>query len=163
MQLAAKEPAGRRRYEKRRRLQGVNGNRRGLARAGGESGVLLVAWDIGDGEIVARVETAIDAAGNLRGEGSARAFVVAGAGLSEILFAIRIIAAPGGAIHDRGQHSFTQIGKDRSDIKLLADARLEILALFVGARILQIKLFAAVGEGSHERSQLEGRDADAFA
>ena len=94
-------------------------------------------------------------------ETTADAFVVARARLAEILFAVGIVAAARGAIHHRREHSFTQVGQQRSDIELLPHARLKILSRFFRARILQIKLFAAVGQRANQRRELERRDANA--
>ena len=94
-------------------------------------------------------------------QSSTQAFVVAGAGLAEILLAIGIVAAARRSVHHGSQHPLTQIRQQRSDIQLLAYARLEILAILFRARILQIELFAAIGECADQRRKLERRDANA--
>ena len=83
-------------------------------------------------------------------EASTERFVVACAGLAESLLAIRIVALLRGAIHHGSQHAFAQIGQQRSDIELLAHARLKILARFFAARILQVILRAAIRERGYQ-------------
>ena len=113
---------------------------------------------IGVGEIVSRVETPVDSAGNLRGvrsaddaaasvkqndnhdfrvslvgvgnkptEASAHAFIVARARLPKVLLAIGVVAALGRTVHNRSEHSLSQVRKQRRDIELLPHARLKIL------------------------------------
>ena len=101
--------------------------------------------------------------GNEPAEAPAERFVVARAGLAESLFAIGIVALLRSAVHHGGEHAFAQIGQQRRDIQLLAHARLKILARFFRARILQVILRAAVRQSGNQRSELQRREADAFA
>src|ERR1700723_2286196 len=101
--------------------------------------------------------------GNEPSEAPAHSFVVTGAGFSEILFPVGVVAALGRPVHHRREQPLAQVREQRGDVQLLPDARLKVLALFIGAGILQVELLAAFGKRTHKRSELEGRNADAFA
>src|ERR1022692_961981 len=101
--------------------------------------------------------------GNKPTETPADTFIVARTRFAQTLFAVRVVATLGGTIENSGEHSLAQIGKERSDIELLTNARFEILALRFGTWVLQIILVAAVRQHSDEGGKLKRRDAYAFA
>src|SRR5208282_2847961 len=94
----------------------------------------------------------------------ARTGGAAGSRLAKHLFRGKVGAqAARGAVLGRTQHAHADFGNQRRDVQVTLDLGLKAGYIGRRARMLQVVQRSAVGNGSHQRAQLQRSHADAFA